>query len=135
MALASVTGLVLSGWLINRFTVHKLFPLTYLPLLGGIALMAVSGSSGIIPVAFVLLGLADGFSRTTTSAVWAELFSVASLQAIGSAADIYTVFVSGLSPFVLGVLFDWGLSVSAVLLWMSAISLTLLDPGTVSTRA
>lgn len=134
MAIFSVAGLFLSGWLIDRITARRLFPLTYLPLLAGIALMALAGGATAVPIAFALLGLADGFSRTTTNAIWAELFGVQSLGAIRSAAVMYMVFMSGLSPFVLGVALEWGVSVSAILWWLVATGLALLIPAAMSTR-
>jgi MFS family permease len=134
MAAASVTGLFLSGWLIDRFSARKLFPMVPLPLLGGIALMAFASPAAIVPVAFALLGLADGFARTTTNAIWAELFGVATLGAIRSAAVMYMVFMSGLSPFVLGLALQSGMSVPAILWSLVGAGLVLLIPAAMSTR-
>jgi MFS family permease len=134
MAIASVIGLFLSGWLIDRFTARRLFPFVYLPLLGAIAVMAAAGGAWLVPIAFALLGLADGFSRTTTNAIWAELFGVASLGAIRSAAVMYMVFMSGLAPFVLGVALEWGMSVPAILWSLVGAGLALLAPAALATR-
>ncbi len=134
MAVAAVAGLFLSGWLIDRVTARKLFPMTYLPLLGGIALMAISSGSAAVPIAFALLGLGDGFARTTTNAIWAELFGVSSLGAIRSAAVMYMVFMSGLAPFVFGAALEWGISVPTILLWLVGGGLVLLVPAVLSTR-
>jgi MFS family permease len=134
MAAASVTGLFLSGWLIDRSSARKLFPMVPLPLLGGIALMAFASPAAIVPVAFALLGLADGFARTTTNAIWAELFGVATLGAIRSAAVMYMVFMSGLSPFVLGLALQSGMSVPAILWSLVGAGLVLLIPAAMSTR-
>jgi hypothetical protein len=96
--------------------------------------MAFASPAAIVPVAFALLGLADGFARTTTNAIWAELFGVATLGAIRSAAVMYMVFMSGLSPFVLGLALQSGMSVPAILWSLVGAGLVLLIPAAMSTR-
>ena len=135
MAVASVAGLLLSGQLIDRITARRLFPFVILPMLAGIALMAASDALWALPLAFGLMGLGFGLTTTTMNAVWAELFGVASLGAIRSAAFMFFVFVSGLSPFVFGLTLDIGLSVSATLWWLVVFGLVFLAPSLIPTHA
>lgn len=134
MATISVGGLFLSGQLIDRISARRLFPFIFLPLLAGIALMASSSAPWTLPVAFGLLGLGGGLSRTTMTAIWAELFGVTSLGAIRSAAAMFLTFASGLSPFLFGLTLDHGLSVSATLWALVILGLVVLTPALMSLR-
>lgn len=134
MAAVSVGGLFLSGQLIDRISARRLFPFIFLPLLAGIALMASSSATWTLPVAFGLLGLGGGLSRTTMTAIWAELFGVTSLGAIRSAAAMFLTIMSGLSPFLFGLALDLGLSVSGTLWTLVIIGCLVLIPALLSIR-
>lgn len=135
MAVVAVGGLFLSGQLIDRISARKLFPFLFLPFLAGIALMASFSASWTMPVAFGLLGLGAGLSRTTITAIWAELFGVASLGAVRSAAAMFLTFASGTSPFLFGLALDQGLSVPTILWILIAISFVVLIPTLLSIRS
>lgn len=135
MAVSSVFGLFLSGQLIDRITARRLLPFVYLPLLAGIALMAFSDSLWVMPIAFGLMGFGGGMSRTTMTAIWAEVFGVSSLGAIRSAATMFMVFMSGLSPFVIGLALDWGLTVTTILWYMAGFGLLFLVPALTASRS
>lgn len=132
MAVVAVGGLFLSGQLIDRMSARRLFPFIFLPFLAGIALMASSSASWTMPVAFGLLGLGSGLSRTTLTAIWAELFGVMSLGAVRSAAAMFLTFASGVAPFLFGLALDQGLSVPAILWAMVVFSVVVLIPSLLS---
>lgn len=135
LAVATIFGLFLSGQLIDRLSARRLFPFIFLPLLAGTALMAASEAAWAMPTAFLLIGIGSGLARTTMTAIWAEMFGVASLGTIRSAAFMFMVFMSGLAPFVFGLAVDSGLGVSATLWWMTAIGLVFLVPTVFPARA
>lgn len=134
MAVAMAAGLFLSGQLIDRLSARRLFPFIFLPLLAGIALMAAVDAAWALPSAFALIGLGNGLSRTTFTAIWAEMFGIATLGTIRSAVFMYMVFMSGAAPFVFGLALDNGLSVSATLWWMTAVGLVFVVPAFIQTR-
>jgi len=134
LAIFSVCGLFLSGQLIDRISASRVFPYIFLPWLAGIAVMAAGSAEWTLPVAFALIGLGGGFSRTTVTAIWAELFGVSSLGAIRSAVAMFLTFISGLSPFLFGLVLDSGASVSAALWGLVIVGLVLLIPAFMSTR-
>jgi MFS family permease len=134
MAVTSVFGLFLSGQLIDRITARRLLPFVYLPLLAGVALLASYDSLWAMPIALGLMGFGGGMSRTTLTAIWAEVFGVASLGTIRSAAIMFMVVMSGLSPFVLGLAFDAGLGVSTTLWSMTIVGVIFLVPAMTTTR-
>jgi len=135
IAITSVAGLFLSGHLIDRITARRLLPFVYMPMLTGIALMAYFDTFWALPMGFALMGFGGGMSRTTMTAIWAEVFGVASLGAIRSAAVMFMVFMSGLSPFVIGLAFDSGLSVSTILWALAIVGSVFLVPALTTTRS
>ena len=112
--------LFVSGQIIDRYTARQLFPFVSVPVLIGIALLAMFEALWTMPVALGLVGLGLGLARPTLTAIWAELFGVSALGAIRSGFAMYTVFMSGLAPFVFGLSLDLGWSVSAILWAMVA---------------
>jgi MFS family permease len=134
MALATVFGLFLSGQLIDRLSARRLFPFIFLPLLAGTAVLAATDATWGLPTAFMLLGLGSGLSRTTLTAIWAEMFGVATLGTIRSAVFMFMVLMSAVAPFVFGLAIDGGASVSATLWWMTAVGLVFVVPAFIQTR-
>lgn len=96
--------------------------------------MASYDSLWAMPIALGLMGFGGGMSRTTLTAIWAEVFGVASLGTIRSAAIMFMVVMSGLSPFVLGLAFDAGLGVSTTLWSMTIVGVIFLVPAMTTTR-
>ena len=128
MAVASVAGLFVSGQIIDRYTARQLFPFVSVPVLIGIALLAMFEALWTMPVALGLVGLGLGLAHPTLTAIWAELFGVSALGAIRSGFAMYTVFMSGLAPFVFGLSLDLGWIVSAILWAMVAYGALALLP-------
>ena len=129
LALANVCGLFLSGQIIDRVSARKLFLFQSLPLLAGIAVLAASASPAALPVSFALMGFSGGLSKTTMTAVWAEVFGVHILGTVRSAAAMYMTFISALAPFVFGVALSAGMTVSAILTVFVVTGLIFLLPA------
>ena len=128
MAVTSVGGLFLSGHIIDQRSARQLVPYSAVPVLAGIALMALLDTPLAMPLAFFLFGVGGGLARPALTAIWAELFGVTSLGAIHSAIAMFMVFMSGLSPFVFGLALDLGLTVSATLWGLVAYGVLALAP-------
>ena len=78
-------------------------------------MLAVFSQPWALPVAFAGFGASSGLSKTTLTAVWAELFGTDVLGTIRSAVTMYMVVASALAPFVFGTLLDAGWSSRACL--------------------
>lgn len=128
LATASVAGLFISGFLVDRISARRVFPYVLMPMLLGLAVMAAFRGAWSMPVGFALIGFGGGLSRTSMTAIWAELFGVRSLGAIRSAITMFMVFASGVSPFVTGLAFDAGFSVSSVLWVLVAYGVVAVAP-------
>ena len=128
-AVANVVGLFLSGQVIDRFSARRMFLVQLVPLIVGVAILAAFADSWALPVAFACIGLSGGLSRTTLTAVWAELFGTHILGTIRSAVMMYMVVMSALAPFAFGAALDAGWTVSEILALMAIVGgLFILPP-------
>jgi len=133
-AVANIAGLFLSGQIIDRFSARKLFVVQLLPMLIGVSILAAFTAEWALPGAFFLIGLSGGLSRTTLTAVWAELFGTGILGTIRSAVMMYMVVSSALAPYVFGVALDAGWTVSQILTAFVVASMVLILPPMIAER-
>ena len=133
-AVCNVVGLFASGQIIDRLSARKMFLVQTLPFLAGTGVLAAFSQPWALPVAFAGFGASSGLSKTTLTAVWAELFGTAVLGTIRSAVNMYMVVASALAPFVFGTLLDAGWSVSGVLALFVAVSVVLIVPPVFAER-
>lgn len=133
-AAANVAGLFLSGDIIDRFSARRLFVVQSLPLICGVAILAATHEPWALPVAFACIGFSGGLSKTTQTAMWAELFGTETLGMIRSAVFMYLVVMSALAPFVFGTALTAGASVSAILASFAVAGVLLLVPPLVMER-
>ncbi len=133
-AVFNVIGLFVSGQIIDRLSARKMFLVQTLPFLAGVGMLAAFGEPWVLPVTFAGFGLSGGLSKTTLTAVWAELFGTAVLGTIRSAVNMYMVVASALAPFVFGAMLDAGWTVSGVLVTFVAVSIVLIVPPVFAER-
>lgn len=133
-ATANVAGLFLSGQIIDRFSARKMFLVQLLPLIIGVTILATFAGAWALPLAFACMGFSGGLSKTTLTAVWAELFGTDILGTVRSAVMMYMVVMSALAPYAFGVALDAGWSVSQILATMAAVSLACLVPPVFAER-
>ena len=134
MAIANVSGLFLSGQIIDRLSARKLFMFFAVPMLCGVVVLGAVTESWALPVTMGLIGFSGGLSKTTLTAMWAELFGTETLGTIRSAVAMYMVFASALAPFVLGAALAAGWSISAVMTWFAIAGVILITPPMVAER-
>ncbi|MCA8920554.1 MAG: MFS transporter [Planctomycetes bacterium] len=107
------TSLVTGPW-VDRLGSVRLLPTFLLPLWVGIAAVGASEHPLALMALFVGSGVSIGYGANVVGAMWADVYGVQHLGAIRSLATAVAVFATSLSPFLMGALFDWGLSVSWV---------------------
>lgn len=112
------------GPLVDKLSAKKIFPFHLIPL--GAALLVAYLHPGIWSafLYMALFGTTMGMGNAIKSALWAELYGS---EMIGRVRSLYTslmVFATSLSPFIVGWLLDWNVSISAILL-MAMITVTI----------
>jgi MFS family permease len=104
------------GPLVDRFSARRLYPFVLIPYTIALTTLATSTHPMAAPVWLGLGGLSFGCMGVAMGSLWAEVFGVHSLGAIGSLAGASGVFASALSPVLFGWLLDQGLTVDHLVL-------------------
>jgi MFS family permease len=114
-AVTTVTTLLLAGPMIDRVGTLRVMPLFLLPLAAGLLLLA-AGQTPVLVIPFMIcVGLTNGITNIVSTAVWVELYGMASLGTTRSLASSVLVFSTALSPALFGVLLDLGVGFGALL--------------------
>ncbi|HKO62681.1 MAG TPA: MFS transporter [Pyrinomonadaceae bacterium] len=101
VALSSLVGNFLGGWLISRGQMNRLLALAMVLLAGSLlALPHVSNQSHVAAYAMVM-GLAGGFVIVIFFAAWSRAYGRAHLGKIQGAAQALTVIASAVGPLLL----------------------------------
>lgn len=110
---AAVTSLLL-GPLTDRFGARRLVRILLVPLsLSMLALALVRHPGGALGY-MVMAGVNFGAATPVIGSLWADLYGVLHLGAIRALASAVMVLSTALAPFLMGVLFDAGLSIEQV---------------------
>ena len=109
-AIGNALSTLLAGWLTDRFTGRKLFPLYLIPFSLGL-LALYFGEGNWVYVALVTgIGVSNGFGNTVKNAALGEVYGT---RIIGSVRSLFTtimVFSTALGPVTFGVFLDRGVS-------------------------
>ena len=125
-ALTNVSTAFVFGYFIDKYGAIKMLkwvPIFYFLFCGLLALPneVLQGFAQnhllIAILGFIMLGMGSGCNATLNGTLWRELYGSKHLGAIRSVAVFIMVLGSASSPVLFGVLFDEGLSVSAVMLY------------------
>ncbi len=119
-AVMAIIATVAAGILVDRVSATRLMPYYLLPLGVTCVLIATLDADWGAPVYYGVMGISSGIHFGVTGAVWAELYGVRHLGAIRSVMQAAMVFSSGIMPAIMGILFDWGVSI-ATIGWSAAV--------------
>lgn len=119
-AVASVVMMIATGPAVDRFTAHRLIPLSLTPLAMACLVLFTTDSPLAAPVFLGLLGLNGGLSHVLKGALWAELYGTSHLGAIRSFDHAMMVFSSGVAPAAMGLLIDGGTTVETIAITAAA---------------
>ncbi len=120
------------GRLIDRFSARALLRFSLLP--AGLGLLSLSlVSPGLaLWLMFAGVGMTAGLNGVISGAVWVELFGTAQLGMIRGVYAALMVVSTAMGPVVLGLLFDWNVSLLTMALGYLAYAMILpfiLVPG------
>jgi MFS family permease len=107
-ALASATGIMSAGPLVDRFSARRLFPYYAFPYLIGLGILIFFRQPLAYPAALFALGLSNGFGSTINSALMAESYGAGVIGRVRSLFATVIVVSTGLGPILFGLLLDYG---------------------------
>ena len=103
-----VVAMLIIGVLIDKFAAKRLIPFVQLPMLIGFLILSSASTIPQAAIAFIFLGMMNGFWSTLSINFWAELYGTLHLGAIKATSHAVMVFGSALGPFITGYLIDFG---------------------------
>jgi MFS family permease len=120
------------GRLIDRFSARALLRFSLLPAGLGILSLSLVDPGVSLWLLFAGLGMTAGLNGVISGAVWVELFGTAQLGMIRGVYAALMVVSTAVGPVVLGLLFDWQVSLLSMAIAYLAYALVLppmLVPG------
>ena len=113
-SVTSILTLIVSGFLVDKFTSRKLIPFMNLPLLSGLLVLYFFDISYSAYLFFGLMGVSNGLANVLGSSTWAEIYGVRYLGAIKALTTALMVFSTAFGTAVFGLLIDKGFSIEQI---------------------
>jgi MFS family permease len=104
----SVTFMLISGQLIDRFGSARLIQIYLVPFALAFVIIALSDTLFGVAIGFVLFGVGTGVQATVPAAFWAEFFGTRHIGSIKAVSTSVMVFGSAIGPGISGMLIDLG---------------------------
>lgn len=125
LSIASLTAMLVTGVLVDRFSSVAVMPFMLLPLIAACMIMGFTGASWSPYVFMPLIGCAMGASSTLNGALWPELYGSRYLGSIRASVIAFMVFSTALGPGLTGYLIDWDVSYPGQIIAMGIVCAAL----------
>ena len=113
-SILTVATLFFSGFLVDKFTSRKLFPLLNFPLLLSLVILIFFNHPISAYVFMGFMGISNGLTNVLMSSFWAEIYGVHYLGSIKALTGSLMVFSTALATVVFGKLIDLGYSIENI---------------------
>ena len=113
-SISSILTLILSGFLVDRFTSRKLIYFINAPLLVGLIILYFLNQQFIAYLFFGLLGVSNGLANVLGSSTWAEIYGVKYIGSIKALTTSLMVFSTAFGTAIFGYFIDLGLSIETI---------------------
>ena len=128
-SILSVVTLLISGFLIDKFTSRKLLIFMNIPLMLSTVVLVYFNNTISAFIFLGLIGISNGFANVLGSSTWAEIYGVKHIGSIKALTTALMVFSTAFGTALFGLLIDKGFSIENIaivsLVYMT-ISLILL---------
>ena len=113
-AVVSVVTKFVAGYLVDRFGAITMVPWISVPMAIGLVILATTTSIFWGGVFLVLTGITVGYQSTVAAPFWSEMYGNRYLGSIKSLAASIMVFLTAVSPVVIGVFIDFGVKIETL---------------------
>ena len=112
----SVVTLLISGFLIDKFTSRKLLIFMNLPVMLSVIVLFYFDSTISAYVFLGLIGISNGFANVLGSSTWAEIYGVKYIGSIKALTTALMVFSTAFGTALFGLLIDNGFTIEDIAL-------------------
>ena len=113
-SILSVITLLVSGFLIDKFTSRKLIIYMNIPLLLSVVVLMYFDSSITAFIFLGLIGISNGFANVLGSSTWAEIYGVKHIGSIKALTTSLMVFSTAFGTALFGLLIDKGFFIEQI---------------------
>ena len=113
-SILSVVTLLISGFLIDKFTSRKLLIFMNIPLLLSTLILIFFDSSMTSFIFLGLIGISNGLANVLGSSTWAEIYGVKYIGSIKALSTALMVFSTAFGTALFGLLIDQGYSIEQI---------------------
>ena len=113
-SITSILSLILSGFLVDKFTSRKLLPLINIPLLLAMLTLIFLKEELSAFIFLGLIGISNGLANVLGSATWAEVYGVKYIGSIKALTTALMVFSTAFGTALFGILIDQGFLVEDI---------------------
>ena len=113
-SILSVVTLLISGFLIDKFTSRKLLIFMNIPLLLSTLVLIFFDSSMTSFIFLGLIGISNGLANVLGSSTWAEIYGVKHIGSIKALSTALMVFSTAFGTALFGFLIDRGFSIEQI---------------------
>ena len=113
-SILSVMTLLLSGFLIDKFTSRKLLVFMNIPLMLSVVVLIFFNNTYSAFVFLGLIGISNGFANVLGSSTWAEIYGVKHIGSIKALTTALMVFSTAFGTALFGLFIDKGFSVEDI---------------------
>ncbi len=113
-SILSVVTLLISGFLIDKFTSRKLLIFMNIPLLLSTLVLIFFDSSMTSFIFLGLIGISNGLANVLGSSTWAEIYGVKYIGSIKALSTALMVFSTAFGTALFGLLIDQGFSIEQI---------------------
>ena len=110
----TVGTLFFSGFLVDKFTSRKLFPLLNVPLFLSLIVLIIFDHPNSAFIFMGLMGISNGLTNVLMTSFWAEIYGVKYLGSIKALTGALMVFSTALATTIFGVLIDLKYSIESI---------------------
>ncbi len=128
-SITSIFSLILSGFLVDKFTSRKLIPIINIPLLLSMMTLILTKNEISAYIFLGMIGISNGLANVLGSSTWAEIYGVKYIGSIKALTTALMVFSTAFGTALFGILIDQGFSIENIALISGAyivVSLVLL---------
>ena len=113
-SILSVITLLISGFLIDKFTSRKLLIFMNIPLMFSTLILIFFDTSIIAFIFLGLIGISNGLANVLGSSTWAEIYGVKYIGSIKALSTALMVFSTAFGTALFGFLIDKGYSIEQI---------------------
>ena len=114
-ALSAITGAIISGILVDKYTAHSIAVVTQLPMLFATLLLWFGNNFVTLIFFFIFFGIGSGMLQPMINSLLAERYGTKWIGEIKSLAMPLNVIASAASPIVMGLMIDAGSGLSELM--------------------